>query len=940
MFHPPVEAFTLTLACAAVVGSRPAPFLCYNCLVAPLVTIRLLGGLSVETAAGTVHRFRSQKVAALLAYLALNTGRACSRERLCDLLWPDTDLEIARPRLRITLSSLRKQIEPPEVPFGAVLDVSVSGTVRLRAEAVTTDVALLQNALRRRDKTQTAALAAGGELLPTFYDDWVLTERERLAAALEFADQNDVGESETTPSARAEMPAASPEYVRRVPVYLTRFLGRETEEARLAELLAAPSARLVTLVGGGGHGKTRLSVEMARRWTGGPVWFIGLADLWNGERLAPTILRALDLTPAPLTEAPAQTAQFLQAQPRPLLILDNLEQIAARAAGAVAALLEAAPNLTILATSRSRLDLPGEQSVEILPLRLPEAAETDPARLAAAPGVGLFVNRAQEIRPDFQITAFNAAAVAALCRLLEGIPLAIELAAARIAVLSPARMHERLQAHWDSLPAVGKRASKEDRHRSLRATIEWSVSLLPPDQRRLFVLLSVFPGGATQDAIEAVCETPFALDSLARLRACSLVQVRDENGESRFTVLEVLRQWAGEQISDDEREALAERHARWFTDWATAQWRHFFGPGERGATRALSADDANLHAALEHHLANRDAVAAFRLLQVLVDHWQWEARLPELAQAAEHILALPRPAPTDAVFDTLSGLAIILFSLGDRETAFALADEVSAMARANNDIRWRALALSQQGFLLQITQQVEAAEPPLREALAMVEPGGDPLVRARVLQRVGMFRARYRGDYPAGYALLSEAAALVRGVGDQRSLSAVLYNIATNLMDEQRYRESLPLLSEALTLATATGDRWMQLYCHISLAGGALGVEDDKRARAELEAALPLCQRTGDVAILAPLLLHLFLVLKGDENWHFAAQVLGAAETVCEIVHRPRDADIPDQIACLKAALGEKQFARDYAHGLSLSPPAILGLVETIFRGRVGKRRS
>ena len=520
----------------------------------------------------------------------------------------------------------------------------------------------------------------------------------------------------------------------------------------------------------------------------------------------------------------------------------------------------------------------------------------------------------------------------ALCRLLEGIPLAIELAAARIAVLSPARMYERLQAHWDSLPAVGQRTNKEDRHRSLRATIEWSAALLPPDQRRLFLQLSLFSDGATQEAVEAVCDSPFALDTLARLRACSLVQVRDVHGESRFTMLHVLHQWAGEQLSDDERNALEFRHARWFTDWAASEYRHFFGPDERRATLALGDDYANLNAALEWHLQKGDAGEAFRLLQVLVDHWQWEARLPELTQAAERVLALPRPAQTDAVFDTLSGMVIVFFSRGDREKAFTLAGEVYAVARAKNDAAWLALALSQQGYLRQVTQQVDAAEAPLQESLAMVEQIGDPHIQSRIFQRVGLFRARHRGDYVGGHALLDRAADLMRGIGDQRSLSAILYNKAISLMDQQRYADSVPLLTEALALALATGDRWMQLYCHISLAGGFLGVEDIARAKSELGAALPLCRRTGDVAILAPLLLHLFLVLKAGEQWQFAAQVLGAAETVCEIVHRPRDADIPDQIAVLKKALGEKRLARDYAHGLSLTPPEILTLVETIFR--------
>lgn len=873
---------------------------------------------------GVIRRFRSQKVAALLAYLALHVGRDCTREQICEMLWPEIETTLAHTRLRVTLSSLRKQLEPPVMPYGTVLDTSVHGTVRLRTETVSTDVSVLDEAIRRKDAPTIRQLIERGELLPTFYDEWVQEWRYRIDVARDSLDSVPV---EAIPQeANCDSPASNtrvvsaPTFSKHLPVYLTRFFGRVQEQERLAELIDDPHVRLVTITGGGGNGKTRLSVETSRAWNDGPVWFVSVSNLWDGGRLADVILRSLDILAAPNADPLTQIAQYFDGQPAPLLVLDNLEQIAARAAATISTLLGSTTNLTILAVSRTRLEIPGEQILELGPLSLPENLESDLAQIATVSAINLFVHRSQSVRPDFQLTAHNVVDVVAVCRLLEGIPLAVELAAARSAVLSPAQMHQRLQEHWNALTAIGNRLGKEDRHRSLRAVIEWSAALLPAEQVALFLRLAVFRGGATQEAIEGVCEVPFPLDTLSRLRGCSLVQVREYHGEPRFTILEVLRQWAEEQLSDAEKQRLAHRHAIWFADWATRQSEQFHTPQENRAIATLSLDDANLRWALEQCLETGEATNAHRLLVVLSKHWQWQGRLQELSKVAKRVLVLPGPVPQSLRFDAIYGVIVVFFSLGDLDSASRYAGELESLARESNDPRQMAIALGQKEYLLHNTQHIAEAESILQDASVYAQTSGDLATQSKVLERQGMYAARHHKDYARGHAYLNKATLLVRQLGDQRHLTIILYNIGILFADEKQFSEAAERLNESLALAIATEDVWMQLYCRIALARVWLGLKDLNHTHSELSAALPLALRTGDLYLLEPLLIHLSRFLNEVKQSTNAVLILGAAITVREIANCPYDSDLPEFITEMETVLGKKAFDQQYASGKKLTP--------------------
>ena len=475
-------------------------------------TLTLLGGLQVvlgqdDPNAAVVTRFRTQKTAALLAYLACHPDRPHPREELIDRFWPDADFEVARVSLRTALASLRRQIEPPGITPNSVL-IANRTTVRLNPEAVVIDVSRFEAALAaaRRTTTATARLPAlqlalnlyTGPLLPGFYDDWMLVRREHLAElyrqavrqavadqarggdlpgalatarhaaetgpqdatlrevlarlllAADKADKSDllrfVEAVDAAPPEEAVVTPPMPPVMGSLPLMMDRFFGRVVERTRLSDLLKQEETRVVTVTGPGGTGKTRLAIEAARAMSGdwrGGAWFVGLRESQTATDVGIAVRDALRLPARPGTDPIDQVIQALLAirgerkegdsgEPDALLVLDNFEHLPADATDVVLRLLRALPGLKCLVTSRRRLAIAGERVYALAPLPVPVAAEAaeSPQTLAGIASVQLFVDRAQASRPDFQVTERNAATVAGLCADLEGIPLAIELAAA------------------------------------------------------------------------------------------------------------------------------------------------------------------------------------------------------------------------------------------------------------------------------------------------------------------------------------------------------------------------------------------------------------------------------------------------------------------------------------------------------------------------------
>jgi predicted ATPase/DNA-binding SARP family transcriptional activator len=593
-------------------------------------------------------------------------------------------------------------------------------------------------------------------------------------------------------------PNAEAGYAGSLPLHLTRFLGREAELSRLHSLLDSEHSRLITLSGPGGTGKTRLAVEAAGQSVerfAGAVWFVPLADLGEGRQLPQAILQALRLPPLLNQDPLEQAAEALARQPS-LLILDNLEQIADEAAPVIHALLTRAPAVKCLVTSRQRLHIPGEQEFAVAPLPTPNGADT-PALLMQCESVRLFVDRAQAVKPDFQVTDRNAAAVAALCDRLEGLPLAIELAAARAQVLPPAQMLVQMEHRFDFL--ASRQRVTEERHRTLRAAIDWSYQLLDAEAQRLFGRLSVFRGGWTLEAAAYVCEDDAVLDRLTQLREASLVLAEEAGEAARFRMLNLLRAYAEEQLSDTERAHIARRHA----DHSLALAEEA-GPELRGARQIvwldrLEQEQDNLRAALDWACRSRERLLCARLalaFYLLLYHrgsWQEARRCLEAGLEAAHAIGDSGQALQARLQCDLAGLC---FDMGDQEEAWTRARESLATCRERDDAAQLADVLNLMGLLALQSGEREMARQRFLEVLDL---RADAHGRALALHNLGRL-AGGEDDFGEARRLYEMALLHRRAAGDARgeaetlgSLGATAYRTGEREEARRLYLESLRL---------------------------------------------------------------------------------------------------------------------------------------------------
>jgi predicted ATPase/class 3 adenylate cyclase len=452
-----------------------------------------------------------------------------------------------------------------------------------------------------------------------------------------------------------------------LPQRLTTFLGRDAEIEAISALLA--DHRLLTLTGPGGTGKTRLSLEVAgralRHYPDG-VWFVELTPISDPDLVASTIAQALGLPERGGRPAIERLVDHLGSRTA-LIVLDNFEQVIA-AGVSVNQLLTACPNLTVLASSRSALQVSGEQEYPVPPLGLPDPANLPPlAQLSQYEAVALFIERARAVKPAFEVTNENAPAVAEICVRLDGLPLAIELAAARIRVLTPQAMLARIGDRLGLLSA-GSRDLPE-RQQTLRGAIAWSHDMLEESDRELFARLSVFVGGARLEEIESVCsgDGGDTLDGLTSLTEKSLVrQGEGVEGESRFAMLETIREFAIEQAKAREQwDGLRERHARAFAEVAREAAASVMGSGSRVSLDRVDLEHDNMRAALAWAMEH-DTELALRLCHDLWRFWQRRGHLEEGLERTEAVLGLPDAADHPAArADALSAAAGLAYWRAD-----------------------------------------------------------------------------------------------------------------------------------------------------------------------------------------------------------------------------------------------------------------------------------
>jgi predicted ATPase/Tfp pilus assembly protein PilF len=688
-------------------------------------------------------------------------------------------------------------------------------------------------------------------------------------------------------------------YAANLPLQLTRFFGREEELACLGEMLTpapmvdvqwlmvndrreVPSstinhqsstigpARLVTLMGSGGSGKTRLALEVAARLVErfhGAVWFVPLADRVDARSIADAVLDTLRLPRSPHVEPLEQLVEALTRQPS-LLLLDNFEQLVGEGAAIVRTMLERVATLQCLVTSRQALGLAGEREFVVAPLPTPGGAHI-PEQLTLCESVQLFVDRAQAVRPDFQVTNANANAVAELCNRLEGIPLALELAAARSQVLTPAQILTHLEHRLDLL--VSRRRDTAARQRSLRATIDWSYRLLPSELQQFFARLSVFRGGWTLEAAEEVCAEPLSLDYLAQLRECSLVEVEEarraggpdrpcraaEGAEMRFRMLETLREYAAEQRTPEDRAALERRHLEHYLALAEEAEPGLAGPEEAGThvvggwLERLAAEYENVRAALRWG-AEREPVLALRLAGALGQFWEVRGLWAEGRAALDQVSERAETAPPEFQIKASHWAGTLAWRQGEYEPARELLQRSLDLARAAGDPHGIVKALLGLGNVASDQGDDTLARALYAESLAVGRETGDSDEEApgagiaAALNGLGCIALDYRGDYPAARALFEESLAIRRQIGDRWAIAGSLNNLGLVALHQGDYPAAQAFHEEGLRLRREIGDRRGMALSLNNLGCIASNQGDHATARALYEQSLAIGREIGD----------------------------------------------------------------------------------------------
>jgi predicted ATPase len=563
-----------------------------------------------------------------------------------------------------------------------------------------------------------------------------------------------------------------------LPAPLTEITGRDAELEQIGTLLAR--SRLLTLTGPGGAGKTRLAIEVGRRhgsrYADG-CRFVDLATITDPARVAAGIAHTLGLLDQP-GATPLQHLASVLRERSLLLVLDNFEHVAA-AAGVVRELLGACPGLRVLATSRTPLRIAGEQEVPLAPLRVPDRlVPGDPAVLLDFSAIRLFVERAQAARPDFRLTTDNAAAVAELCGRLDGLPLAIELAAARTRLFSTEELLRRLRQRIDVLQE--DRGDRPRRHRRLSQAIAWSHDLLDAGGQQVFGHLSVFRGGFTLEAAAAVCgDEVSGVDSVVEsLLDHSLVYRRDTEDGPRFDMLDTIRAFAQERLAGSgDADTVQRRHAEYMVRLAEVYGPDIAGSRQVAALERLDAENGNLNAALnwsEQH----DPVLALRLGAGLWRFWIARGYLLEGRDHLERLIGRAVPAVSDSLRSrVLIGAGTIAHGQSDNRRATAWLEEALALCRHTEDEHGVVATLNNLSWVACETTQLERATELAEEALRLCHGLGDRRGEALALNNLGWV-AQYQGNGRAARENHAASLEIRREIGDHRGAAFALSNLA------------------------------------------------------------------------------------------------------------------------------------------------------------------
>jgi predicted ATPase/DNA-binding SARP family transcriptional activator len=700
------------------------------------------------------------------------------------------------------LASLRLAVLEERIEVD--LETGGHATVIGELEALTAEhpyrermVAQLMLALYRSGR-QADALEAFRRARRALVEDLGLDPRRELQA-LEAAvlAQDPALDLPAAPASQATPEPARP----LLPVPLTPLLGREADVETAVALLAEPGVRLLTLTGPGGIGKTRLGLELARRLA--PRFedgarFVPLGAIAEPGRVVPAVAQALGAVEGE-GQSPFDALAAHLAGRSVLVVLDNFEQVL-DAAPDVARLLAASPRVKLVVTSRSPLRVAGEQELAISPL-------------ARAPAVELFVSRARALNPRHVLATGDEEQIERICEALDGLPLAIELAAARSKLLAPAAILERLARRLDLLSA-GPRDAPE-RQQTLRAAIGWSYDLLDPEVRAVFARLGVFAGGWTLEAAEAVCG-PDALEALATLMDQSLVTAAG----GRFEMLETVRDYALERLAETGTEpAVRGRHAEAYAELAESADRGLQSRDIGAWLDRVHDDRENIRAAVAFAVAQRDAATALRLCGA----WRYWFTRGNLTDGRALVTAAlsSGEGPPEVRLQALNAAGVLASEQGDFAAARELFDESLALARAVDAPAWVARAFSNLGALAMYDDDFVEALRLYEQPLRYYREAGDVRSLSLATQNLGLAHSG-AGEHERAIELLAESVVLARDAGDPAHLSSTMRSLArAQLLGASESSPALELLKESLVLSGDLGDRPGILECLETLAAVA-----------------------------------------------------------------------------------------------------------------------
>ena len=701
-----------------------------------------------------------------------------------------------------------------------------------------------------------------------------------------------------------------------LPRRLDHFIGRSREVGQLLQLLDDRS--LITLTGSGGCGKTRMALEVARRQTErfeAGVWLVELAATTDPALLPAAVAAAIGAPDEP-GNSPVETIGAHLAQSRALLILDNCEHVRDAASHFVSDLLDRCHNVRILVTSREALGAPGELAWRVPSLGVPgkqtgsrntpspsDGSAVTPAtwRPATTPtggwdvdelmgceSVALFVDRAREVRPGFALHEGNAGAVANICRRLDGIPLAIELAAARIAMLTPEQIEQHLDDRFKLLRA-GR--GKPERHQTLRAAIDWSYNMLTDDGRRALRMLAVFIDGCSLAGASAVVGGPDAdlfetLDLLTVLADKSLLVSEESGPDARYRLLETVRQYALEELEESGARAEAtDRRLNYYVDVAEQARTGLIGPEQSAWLERLEADGDDLLDVIEHAAQTRPADAQ-RICADIWRFWWIRGRIRTGLLACERACA-GSAAPTPARADALYAAGAMSWAIGELESAWDLQQQSLAIQRELADERGIASALNSLGLIAKDRGDLPAAEEMFRESLQIKRQRGDARGAAMSLNNLGII-ARLQHNLPEARALYEESVQLLRDAGDLRAAAMSLTNVGEVAMMEGDLVAARQRFEEARTAFHELDDRHGAAACCSNLGAVALAERDLDAAAPLLAEAVEAMLEVGDKRGLAEALETVaeLVVSAGDRS--LAARLDGATTALRARIQAPR----------------------------------------------------